>query len=158
MKKIWLVLVLFALVACGSGTPTAAKPQAENGTWQVWVIGVATSPASLFDANGGSVSPKSGYQFLIVSTKLINVSSDFQELWVGLNQGDATLKDSGGNPYKSIYIRRTNETIPQVNGLNMDGVKPSEEGDFDFIFIIPINAGVSTFQYKDLSPISISLK
>ena len=88
---------IFGPTSTPAPTPTP-NPQAENGTWQVRVASVSTSPASLLDANGSSVSPNSGYQWLVVSTKLVNVSSNFQELWVGIDGlKHATLKDSDGN-------------------------------------------------------------
>ncbi|HTX91408.1 MAG TPA: hypothetical protein VMC09_09330 [Anaerolineales bacterium] len=181
-KGLWIGLVVGLVVLCcaatvaagviernriaslfqqlGSKSPVSLGThslQAENDIWLVKVLSVETSADSLYDSQGSYITPKSGFNFLVVKTLVVNKTTDSQTFTMGMGGGGATLKGADGTTYSLSAVNRGGSiTINAPNTLNMLYIYPnSPDGEsIDFYFAVPTGARPASFTFLDMSPIS----
>jgi hypothetical protein len=129
--------------------------RAANATWQVEVTSIQSSAAGISDSTGGSVTPKTGYTFIIVTAKVKNISGKTQTFYMSAANSSARLKDENENLLNLAALKKggSNVYINYSNQAQMLFIYSSQD-TFEFYFVAPEDVrGPLTFTYMDLSPL-----
>jgi hypothetical protein len=151
-------LCLAAVVAGVYGISTLQSGNghgATNATWQVNVTSIRSSTTQISDSTGGSVTPKTGYTFIIVTAKVKNISGKSQTFFLSGGSSDAELKDEKGNRLNLAAVKKgdSNVYINFTSQVQMLFIYSNQE-TYEFYFVAPDNErGPFTFTFKDLSPL-----
>jgi hypothetical protein len=116
------------------------------------VTSLRSSTSEVSDSTGGTVSPKTGYTFIIVTAKIRNVSGKSQTFYLSAGNSDAGLKDENGNRLNLAAMRKGNSNvyINFTGQVQMLFIYSTQE-TYEFYFVTTEgNRGPFTFTFMDL--------
>jgi hypothetical protein len=145
---------VYGLSTLSSGGGLGGGRRAANATWQIDVKSIRSSMTGISDSTGGSVTPKSGYTFIIVTATVKNVSGESKSFFLSAGNSDAKLGDKNGDLLDLAAVKKGDSVnINFANQVQMMFVYADQE-TWEFYFVALQNdRGPFTFTFMDLSPL-----